>query len=154
MSAIDNTPLELSDLINRVLDKGAVIAGQRHDLGGRHRPHSTRSDCGAHRDRDDDGAPSAVGVSAREKLMPTYLYCLRSDTAEPPDGLTGVDGSRRARAPGGEPRRVGERRRRRSSASTVERVKAHDAVCAAALESGRLRCPFDSARRFAKTMRR
>ena len=25
--AIDQTPLELSDLINRVLDKGAVIAG-------------------------------------------------------------------------------------------------------------------------------
>ena len=25
--AVDNTPLELSDLINRVLDKGAVIAG-------------------------------------------------------------------------------------------------------------------------------
>lgn len=25
--AIDNSPLELSDLINRVLDKGAVIAG-------------------------------------------------------------------------------------------------------------------------------
>jgi len=25
--AIDNAPLELSDLINRVLDKGAVIAG-------------------------------------------------------------------------------------------------------------------------------
>ena len=24
---IDNTPLELADLINRVLDKGAVIAG-------------------------------------------------------------------------------------------------------------------------------
>ena len=24
---VDNTPLELSDLINRVLDKGAVIAG-------------------------------------------------------------------------------------------------------------------------------
>jgi gas vesicle structural protein len=26
-STIDNAPLELSDLINRVLDKGAVIAG-------------------------------------------------------------------------------------------------------------------------------
>jgi hypothetical protein len=25
--ALDNTPLELADLINRVLDKGAVIAG-------------------------------------------------------------------------------------------------------------------------------
>ena len=25
--SIDNTPVELSDLINRVLDKGAVIAG-------------------------------------------------------------------------------------------------------------------------------
>ena len=25
--SIDNTPLELADLINRVLDKGAVIAG-------------------------------------------------------------------------------------------------------------------------------
>ena len=25
--AIDNTPLDLADLINRVLDKGAVIAG-------------------------------------------------------------------------------------------------------------------------------
>lgn len=27
MSDVDNTSLELSDLINRVLDKGAVIAG-------------------------------------------------------------------------------------------------------------------------------
>ena len=26
-STIDNAPLELSDLINRVLDKGAVVAG-------------------------------------------------------------------------------------------------------------------------------
>ena len=48
----DNAPLELSDLINRVLDKGAVIAGSVTISGRRHRSHPARSHRRAHRDRD------------------------------------------------------------------------------------------------------
>lgn len=73
--------------------------------------------------------------------MPTYLYCLRTDRADPPEGLTGVDGAMvhavhaaeliawvSAAADGVTP--------------TVDRVRAHDAVCAAALAGGETPLPI------------
>src|SRR5690349_23240486 len=68
-------------------------------------------------------------------LMATYLYCVRSDPSPPPRGLLGIDGSpvRDLAADGltAWVSEVGD-----STPPTVERVKAHDAVCAAALETG------------------
>ena len=73
--------------------------------------------------------------------MPTYLYCLRSDMVEPPDGLTGVDGSPVRVLPGaGLVAWVSDVAEKFSA--TVERVKAHDAVCAAALDSGETPLPI------------
>jgi hypothetical protein len=73
--------------------------------------------------------------------MPTYLYCLRSDRADPPDRLTGVDGGAiyAIEASGlvawvsGVAEKV---------TPTVDRVKAHDAVCAAALSAGETPLPI------------
>jgi hypothetical protein len=65
--------------------------------------------------------------------MPTYLYCVRSRPIGPPTGLTGIDG--------GAIRPIDANGLRAwvsdvdgSVAATVERVKSHDAVCAAALD--------------------
>ena len=73
--------------------------------------------------------------------MPTYLYCLRSDAVEPPDGLTGVDGaSVRVLESSSLVAWVSDVREKISP--TVERVKSHDAVCAAALDSGETPLPI------------
>ena len=72
--------------------------------------------------------------------MPTYLYCLRSDSVDPPDGLTGVDGaSVRAVESSSLVAWVSDVREKVSA--TVDRVRAHDAVCAAALDSGETPLP-------------
>jgi len=72
--------------------------------------------------------------------MPTYLYCLRSDGEEPPEGLTGVDGGvvRTIEAAGlvAWVSDVSEK-----VSATVDRVKAHDAVCGAALAVGETPLP-------------
>ena len=72
--------------------------------------------------------------------MPTYLYCLRSDAADPSAGLTGVDGAvvRAVRASGliAWVSDVAD-----GITPTVDRVKAHDAVCAAALCAGETPLP-------------
>lgn len=73
--------------------------------------------------------------------MPTYLYCLRSDMVEPPDGLTGVDGSA-VRALQGASLVAWVSDVAGKFSATVERVKAHDAVCAAALDSGETPLPI------------
>lgn len=72
--------------------------------------------------------------------MPTYLYCLRSDRVAPADGLAGVDGvTVRAIDAAGLTAWVSDIVERVSA--TVDRMKAHDAVCAAALESGETPLP-------------
>ena len=80
--------------------------------------------------------------------MPTYLYCLRSDRADPPAGLTGVDGAVvRAVHVSGLIAWVSDVAD--GITPTVDRVKAHDAVCAAALSSGETPLPI----RFGQTFR-
>jgi len=72
--------------------------------------------------------------------MPTYLYCLRSDCSEPPEGLTGVDGGRvHAIQASGLVAWVSDVAEK--VAPTVDRVKAHDLVCAAALAAGETPLP-------------
>lgn len=73
--------------------------------------------------------------------MPTYLYCLRSDPVQPPDGLAGVDGSA-VRALEGRNLVAWVSDVTDKISPTVERVKAHDAVCAAALDSGETPLPI------------
>jgi len=73
--------------------------------------------------------------------MPTYLYCLRTDRAEPPAGLTGVDGAVvHAIHVSGLIAWVSDIREKVTA--TVDRVKAHDAVCAAALATGETPLPI------------
>jgi len=73
--------------------------------------------------------------------MPTYLYCLRTDRAEPPDGLIGVDGAVvRAIHVSGLMAWVSDVEEKVTP--TVERVKAHDAVCGAALAAGETPLPI------------
>jgi hypothetical protein len=72
--------------------------------------------------------------------MPTYLYCLRSDRVAPAHGLAGLDGSTvRAIDAAGLTAWVSDIGEKVSA--TVDRVKAHDAVCAAALDSGETPLP-------------
>ena len=81
--------------------------------------------------------------------MATYLYCVRANGAEPPDGVTGIDGSL-VRAV--------------DAASlvawvsdvidgpvdpTVDRLRAHDAVCAAALAADETPLPIRFGQSFA-----
>ena len=80
--------------------------------------------------------------------MPTYLYCLRSEMVEPPDGLTGVDGSA-VRALEGVSLSAWVSDVAEKVTATVERVKAHDAVCAAALDSGETPLPIRFGQSFA-----
>jgi gas vesicle protein GvpL/GvpF len=80
--------------------------------------------------------------------MPTYLYCLRSDADEPPDGLTGVDGGEvRAIDAAGIVAWVSDVSD--TVSATIDRMKAHDAVCAAALAAGETPLPV----RFGQTFR-
>jgi hypothetical protein len=72
--------------------------------------------------------------------MPTYLYCLRSDRVAPTNGLAGVDGSAvRAIDAAGLTAWVSDIGEKVSA--TVDRMKAHDGVCAAALDSGETPLP-------------
>jgi hypothetical protein len=64
--------------------------------------------------------------------MGTYLYCLRRDGGAPPDGLTGIDGTI-VHAIGAAGLAAWVSDVSGSVAPTMDRVKAHDAVCAAAL---------------------
>lgn len=68
--------------------------------------------------------------------MATYLYCVRSDAATVPSGLVGIDGSEvRALDVGELVAWVGDIAES-SPRPTVERLKAHDAVCAVAFATG------------------
>jgi gas vesicle protein GvpL/GvpF len=73
--------------------------------------------------------------------MPTYLYCLGTGRAEPPDGLTGVDGAIvHTIHTSGLMAWVSDVREKVTP--TVDRVKAHDAVCAAAMAAGETPLPI------------
>ena len=73
--------------------------------------------------------------------MPTYLYCLRTDRVAPADGLTGVDGAVvHAVHTAGLTAWVSDVAEK--VAPTVDRVRAHDAVCAAALAGGETPLPI------------
>ena len=81
--------------------------------------------------------------------MATYLYCVRSDDPEVPAGLVGIDGA--------SVRSIGAGRLvawisdavATSIDVTVDRVKAHDAVCAAALGVGETPLPIRFGQAFA-----
>jgi Gas vesicle synthesis protein GvpL/GvpF len=74
--------------------------------------------------------------------MATYLYCVRSDAARSPAGLTGVDGAAihviQAAGIAAWVSDVGEV----PVAPTVDRLKQHDSVCAAALDTGETPLPI------------
>jgi len=73
--------------------------------------------------------------------MPTYLYCLRTDRADPPEGLTGVDGAMvRAVHTVGLSAWVSDVAD--GVTATVGGVTAHDAVCATALAGGETPLPI------------
>jgi len=68
-------------------------------------------------------------------LVTTYLYCVRSDREPAPAGLSGIDGARvHAIESAGLLAWVSDVAG--SVAPTVDRIKAHDTVCAAAMLSG------------------
>ncbi|HEX6053922.1 MAG TPA: GvpL/GvpF family gas vesicle protein [Gemmatimonadaceae bacterium] len=74
--------------------------------------------------------------------MPTYLYCIRSDPQAVPPDLTGVDGAEvRSLSATGLTAWVSDVDEVPVS-STLARVKAHDAVCAAAMGSGETPLPI------------
>lgn len=80
--------------------------------------------------------------------MATYLYCLRGEPGEPPVGLTGIDGSivyaiDSARLAAWVSDVKG------SVEPTVDRVKAHDTVCAAAMSEGETPLPIRFGQLFA-----
>lgn len=81
--------------------------------------------------------------------MPTYLYCLRNDSVAPPHGCTGVDGERvRALDAAGLMAWVSDVGDSRLAA-TVERLRAHDRVCSAALAAGETPLPIRFGQTFA-----
>lgn len=81
--------------------------------------------------------------------MPTYLYCVRSDPRGVPLELTGLDGIPvRAIYATGLTAWVSDVADARV-APTVERVRAHDAVCAAALVAGETPLPIRFGQTFA-----
>jgi hypothetical protein len=65
--------------------------------------------------------------------MPTYLYCVRSRPIGPPAGLIGIDGAG-VRPIDANGLRAWVSDVEGAVAATVDRVRAHDAVCAAALD--------------------
>ena len=68
--------------------------------------------------------------------MATYLYCVRSDPVAPPEWLVGVDGHRVRGVEAGDLLAWVSDTSGPTLEPSVDRVKAHDAVCAAALEDG------------------
>ena len=81
--------------------------------------------------------------------MPTYLYCVRRDVIHAPSGLTGIDGaSVRDVGPPGLTAWVSDVVSGPVPA-TVDRVRAHDAVCAAALDHGDTPLPVRFGQTFA-----
>ena len=68
--------------------------------------------------------------------MATYLYCVRSDPVAPSEWLTGIDGGRVRGLDVSNLLAWVSDIPIASIEATVERIKAHDAVCAAAMDNG------------------
>ena len=68
--------------------------------------------------------------------MATYLYCVRSDPIAPPEWLLGIDGRRVRSVEAGDLHAWVSDANGPSVEPNIDRVKAHDVVCAAALEDG------------------
>jgi hypothetical protein len=81
--------------------------------------------------------------------MPTYLYCVRSDRAEVPIGLVGIDDAPVRSIDADSLVAWVSDAESASIAVTVERVKAHDAVCSAALSIGDTPLPIRFGQSFA-----
>ena len=80
--------------------------------------------------------------------MATYLYCVRSDALEPPAALVGVDGAPVRAIDAALTAWVSDVNDVPVT-PTVERLQAHDAVCAAALEVGETPLPIRFGQAFA-----
>ena len=80
--------------------------------------------------------------------MATYLYCVRSDALEPPTALVGVDGAPVRAIDAALTAWVSDVNDV-AVTPTVERLQAHDAVCAAALEVGETPLPIRFGQAFA-----
>ena len=81
--------------------------------------------------------------------MPTYLYCVRSDRPEVPDGLVGIDDAPVRSIDAASLVAWVSDTDSASVAVTVERVKAHDSVCSAALSVGETPLPVRFGQSFA-----
>ena len=80
--------------------------------------------------------------------MATYLYCVRSDGTEPPAGLVGVDAAPvRAIESSGLTAWVSDFDG--AIVANVDRLRAHDAVCAAAMTAGETPVPVRFGQTFA-----
>jgi gas vesicle protein GvpL/GvpF len=73
--------------------------------------------------------------------MTTYLYCIRSDADELPAGLVGVDGTA-VHTIGAAGMTAWVSKVPGPMEPTVDRVRAHDAVCAAAMREGETPLPI------------
>ena len=81
--------------------------------------------------------------------MPTYLYCVRSDRPEVPLGLVGLDDAPVRSIDAASLVAWVSDTESASISVTVERVKAHDAVCSAALSVGDTPLPIRFGQSFA-----
>src|SRR5688500_14503606 len=81
--------------------------------------------------------------------MPTYLYCVRGDYAEVPGGLVGIDGAPVRSIDASSLIGWVSDARETPVTVTVDRVKEHDAVCAAALGVGDTPLPIRFGQTFA-----
>jgi hypothetical protein len=81
--------------------------------------------------------------------MATYLYCVRSDAPEVPPGLVGIDDASVRSMEAGSLVAWISSATDTSIDATVDRVKAHDAVCAAALAVGETPLPIRFGQAFA-----
>ena len=81
--------------------------------------------------------------------MATYLYCVRSDAPEVPPGLVGIDDASVRSMEAGSLVAWISSATETSIDATVDRVKAHDAVCAAALAVGETPLPIRFGQAFA-----
>ena len=81
--------------------------------------------------------------------MATYLYCVRSDALFPPDTLLGLDGERVRAVPAGDLHAWVSDVASTSVPASVERLRAHDVVCAVAMEAGDTALPVRFGQAFA-----
>jgi hypothetical protein len=81
--------------------------------------------------------------------MATYLYCVRSDALFPPDTLLGLDGERVRALRAGDLLAWVSDVGTTSVPADVDRLRTHDAVCAAAMDAGDTPLPVRFGQAFA-----